>query len=101
MKKTLFMGLLAVGTLTAFAQNQETKNNETNIVLVQGEYKEIEKDKLPEAVVKAFEHSYQGATIDKVFVNDKEEYKIEATDSQSTAFVVFADKDGNWITKAE
>lgn len=102
MKKTLLLGVLALGSLIAFAQEEQPKNDTQPIVnMVQEEFTEIGKDKLPEAVVKSFEDTYQNSTIDKVFVNESGEYKIEATDSEATAFVVYADKDGNWITKSE
>ncbi|MDO5104546.1 PepSY-like domain-containing protein [Capnocytophaga sp.] len=100
MKKTLFLSVLALGSLSAFAQERNVEIEKSAVTAIQEEeYTEVEKDKLPAAVVEAFAKTYEGATINKAFVNAKEEYKIEATDSNSEAFVVYFDKDGNLLKK--
>lgn len=99
MKKTLFLSVLALGSLTAFAQDKEVTVETVNVVAVQEEYTEIEKDKLPAAVVEAFAKAYEGATINKAFVNAKEEYRIEATNAAGEAIVVNFDKDGNSLER--
>ncbi|MDO4229420.1 MAG: hypothetical protein Q4C98_06375 [Capnocytophaga sp.] len=100
MKKTLFLSVLALGSLTAFAQDKEADvKKATNVVAVQDEYTEIEKGKLPKAVVESFAKIHQGATINKAFVNAKGEYKIEATNSKGEAIVANFDKDGNSLEK--
>ncbi|GET45138.1 hypothetical protein [Capnocytophaga felis] len=100
MKKTLFLSVLALGSMTAFAQKSDVNTERAAVVSVQEEeFTEIEKDKLPVAVVEAFEKTYDGATIKKAYVNAKEEYKIEAVDSNSEGFVTYFDKDGNLLKK--
>ena len=100
MKKTLFLSVLALGSLSAFAQEKNVEVEKAAVVAIQKEeYVEVAKDKLPAAVVEAFGKTYQGATINKAYVNEKEEYKIEATDSNSEAFVAYFDKEGNLLKK--
>lgn len=100
MKKTLLLSVLALGSLSAFAQEKNVEIEKSAVVAIQEEeYTEVEKDKLPAAVVEAFGKAHQGATINKAYVNAKEEYKIEATDANSQAFVVHFDKDGNLLKK--
>ncbi|MFK8297491.1 hypothetical protein ACI76O_06125 [Capnocytophaga cynodegmi] len=100
MKKTLFLSVLALGSMTAFAQEKNVEIEKLAVAAVQEEeYTEIVKDKLPAAVVEAFEKTYEGASIKKAYVNAKEEYKIEAAGSNSQDFVAYFDKDGNLLKK--
>lgn len=56
------------------------------------------KDKLPQAVQDAFKADFKTATLDKAYVNEKQEYKLEFT-FDGAASTVYADKAGNWIEK--
>ena len=96
--KRLFLSVAIVAaSLTSFASTTILNSNEI-ITIVQEEYTEITSDKLPEAVLSAIKNSYPDATIDKAYVNEKKEYKIEiAVGDQKAA--VFADANGNWIKK--
>ena len=75
--KRLFLSVAIVAaSLTSFASTTILNSNEI-ITIVQEEYTEITSDKLPEAVLSAIKNSYPDATIDKAYVNEKKEYKIE------------------------
>ena len=46
----------------------------------------------------ALEEDFSTATLDKAYVNDEQEYKLEITVDGATS-ILYADKDGNWIEK--
>ena len=97
MKKLILSAVIVLGSLNSFANITISNSNEI-IVVFQDEYTEITTDKLPEAVLSALKTAYPDATIDKAYVNEKKEYKIEITVGDQKA-AVFADADGNWIKK--
>ena len=96
--KRLFLSVAIVAaSLTSFASTTILNSNEI-ITIVQEEYTEITSDKLPEAVLSAIKNSYKNTTIDKTYINEKKEYKIEISVGDQKA-AVFADANGNWIKK--
>jgi len=54
------------------------------------------KQKLPAAVKTALQTAYPGAKLDKAFVNEKKEYKLEISVGDQKA-TVFSDVNGNWL----
>ncbi|WP_432672476.1 PepSY-like domain-containing protein [Flavobacterium sp. SM2513] len=97
MKKLILSAAIVLGSLTSFAN--KTIPTTTEIVkIVQEEYTEITADQLPEAVQTALKTSYPDAIIDKAYVNEKKEYKIEISLGDQKA-AIFADANGNWIKK--
>ena len=97
MKTLILSAALFVGSLTSFA-NTTILNTTEIIKIVQEVYTEITSDKLPETVLTALKTSYPDASIDKAYVNKKNEYKIEISVGDQKA-AVFADANGNWIKK--
>jgi predicted peptidase len=97
MKKLILSAVLVLGSLASFASTPILSSN-ILISAVQEEYTEITTDQLPEKVQTALKTTYPDATIDKAYVNEKKEYKIEITVGDQKA-AVFADADGNWIKK--
>ncbi len=97
MKKLILSAAIVLGSLTSFANTTIPTNFET-VKIVQEEYTEITPDQLPEAVQTALKTSYPDATIEKAYVNEKKEYKIEISVGDQKA-AVFSDADGNWIKK--
>lgn len=97
MKKLILSVGIVAASLTSFASTTISNSNKI-ITIVQEEYTEITSDKLPEAVLSAIKNSYPDATIDKAYVNEKKEYKIEISVGDQKA-AVFADANGNWIKK--
>lgn len=98
MKKLFFAAVLSLGSLTAFAQEGEDVNAQaTEVAVAQDDFSAIETSALPEAVTNAVSTNYPSATIDKAYVNKKEQYKLEVTMEDGTAGTLYADKDGNWI----
>lgn len=65
---------------------------------LQEEFKEIKSDQLPQAVKDALAADYPSAFLDKAYVNDAEQYKLDLIIDE-VGLTVYADKEGNWIDK--
>jgi uncharacterized protein YdeI (BOF family) len=97
MKKLIVTLALVIGSFTAFAQTKEVKT-EAKVQAVQDNFKEIKAEETPEAVTKALKTAYPDATLSKIFVNEKKEYKLEiAVEDQKT--FVFTDATGKWLKR--
>tara|TARA_R110002020_G_scaffold323714_2_gene539542 strand:+ start:4987 stop:5301 length:315 start_codon:yes stop_codon:yes gene_type:complete len=102
MKKILFVAALALGSMTAFAQETEAPQQDATEATsaqetTQDNFTEIESSELPEAITSAVSQNYPTATINKASVNEAEQYKLEVALEDGTQGVLYADKDGNWI----
>ncbi|MRI01911.1 hypothetical protein GH721_15315 [Kriegella sp. EG-1] len=109
MKKIIFVLALSIGTMTAFAQEEVTEQatetaveatetiDEANVVASQDSFSEIAAEELPEAVTEAVSKNYPTASIDKAFINESNQYKLEVSLEDGTAGTLYADENGNWI----
>ena len=113
MKKVILAIALVVGGLTTYAQETETDKEDMNATSVETEatveeeaaataqdqdtYQEIAVEELPEAVSAAVEKSYPTASIDKAYINDEQQYKLQVSLNDGTVGTLFADAEGNWI----
>jgi hypothetical protein len=111
MKKVILAIALVVGGLTTYAQETETEKEDMNATSVETEvtveeeaaaqdqdtYQEIAVEELPEAVSSAVEKSYPTASIDKAYINDEQEYKLQVSLNDGTVGTLYADAEGNWI----
>lgn len=99
MKKVVFTVAIVLGGLSTYATSAFPMNTTNNIEIVaQAEYKEIDAETLPQAVKDALATDYPTATLDKAYVNEKQEYKLDITVDGGTSSV-YADNDGVWIVK--
>jgi len=99
MKKIILTVAVVLGGLSSFAASAFPMNVTPKIeVVTQQEYKEIDAETLPQAVKDALATDYPTATLDKAYVNEKQEYKLDITVDGATSSV-YADKDGTWIVK--
>ena len=99
MKKVVLTAAIILGGLTTFATSAfAISQTDEIIMIVQDDYKEIKTDSIPQAVKDALAADFQTATLNKAYVNHKQEYKLEIT-VDGAASTVYADKDGNWIEK--
>ena len=97
--ETFLLNMLYTGSLSTFATSAFAMNQTDIIaVTVQDDYKEIKTTAIPQAVKDALATDYKSATLNKAYVNHKQEYKLEIT-VDGAALTVYADKDGNWIVK--
>lgn len=99
MKKVFLVAALSLGTMTAFAQEEETAVGEaaTEVMEVQDAFAEIAIEELPEAITTALEAAHPGATISKAYVNEAAQYKLEVAKEDGEAVELYADAEGNWI----
>ena len=98
MKKLIFAAVLSLGSLTAFAQDADAAQiDATEAVAAQDDYSEIAVEELPEAVTAAVSKNYPTATINKAYVNEAKQYKLEVSLEDGTSGTLYADENGNWI----
>jgi hypothetical protein len=93
MKKLILSAAVILGSLSMHAN---TITSITPIVITQDEYKEV--DAVPAAIKTALDDAYPGVKLEKAYVNDKKEYKIDiiVRDVKST---VYTDAKGNLLKK--
>ncbi len=101
MKKVVLTVAIVLGGFSTYATSAFAMNT-TDAIMVniqqEQEYKQIENESLPQAVKDALEADFPTATLDKAYVSDAEEYKLEIT-VEGVSSTVYADMDGNWIEK--
>ncbi|PWB25920.1 hypothetical protein [Flavobacterium sp. HTF] len=95
MKKLILSAAIVLGTLSAQAGTVLVKNPMVQTV-TQDEYKEV--DAVPAAIKTALDNAYPGVKLEKAYVNDKKEYKIDIVvrDVKST---IYTDAQGNILKK--
>jgi len=95
MKKLILSAAIVLGTLSAQAGTILVKNPMVQTV-TQDEYKEV--DAVPAAIKTALDNAYPGVKLEKAYVNDKKEYKIDIVvrDVKST---IYTDAQGNILKK--
>lgn len=96
MKKLAISAAILLGSLSISAIAAIIPNNAQTIVSVQTEYTEISTDVVPAAVKTALQTAYPNAKLEKAYVNDKKEYKLEISVGDQKA-TVYSDVNGNWL----
>ncbi len=102
MKNLMFAAVLSLGTMTAFAQEEETTVEEVateQVEATQDNYTEIAAEEVPAAISDALEAAHPGATISQAYMNDEAEYKLEVAKEDGETAELYADAEGNWIEK--
>jgi hypothetical protein len=96
MKKLLLSTAIILGNLSIYASISNNFDNTKNVVNFQSEYTEVVTNAVPAAVKKALQTAYPSAKLDKAFVNEKKEYKLEISvgDQKTT---VYLDSNGSWL----
>ncbi|WP_405412359.1 hypothetical protein [Maribacter sp. Asnod1-A12] len=98
MKKLVFATALAIGSLTIGTAA-------TPIIFHDGimedvflqDYTEIAASDLPAPIVNALATDYAGAMLNKAYVDDDNNYKLEISSQDGASAVVYADAEGNWL----
>ena len=96
MKKLALSVAVVLGCLSVSANTVAFQEQIKIAVNVQTEYTEVAVDAVPAAVKTALQTAYPGAKLDKAFVNDKKEYKLEISVGDQKA-TVYSDVNGNWL----
>lgn len=99
MKKLILSAAIFLGSLSTFAQTSAAaKTTTTTTQTVEDTYTEIKVEDVPVAVKSALIKAYPTAVLDKAYINEKKEYKLEVTVGEK-AGALYADANGNWIKK--
>jgi hypothetical protein len=96
MKKLILSAAIVLGGLSMQAGNTVVTNSMISSIHIQDEYKEI--DAVPAAVKTGLDNAYPGVKLEKAYVNDKKEYKIEIS-VRDVKSVVYTDEKGNILKK--
>ncbi|MBW1658171.1 hypothetical protein [Flavobacterium quisquiliarum] len=96
MKKLILSAVILLGTMSIHANVLPVSEDAKTTVVIQSEYTEVAVDAVPAAVKTALQAAYPGAKLDKAFVNDKKEYKLEISVGDQKA-TVYSDVNGNWL----
>lgn len=96
MKKLIVSAILVLGGLSLHASVQTAPQQTKTTLSVQAEYTEVSADAVPAAVKTALQTAYPNAKLEKAYVNEKKEYKLEISVGDQKA-TVFSDVNGNWL----
>jgi hypothetical protein len=96
MKKLILSAAIVLGSLSIYATTNTTTEPVKIEANLQSQYTEVSLDSVPAIIKTAVEKGYPGAKINKAYINEKKEYKLELSvgDQQAT---VFTDVNGNWL----
>ena len=102
MKKLILSAALILGGFTAFAQTAEQTQDPTKTAATtqatEEKFKEIKLEDVPSAVILAEKTAQPNAVIEKAYINDKKEYKLDIkVDNQKAT--VYTDAAGNLKNK--
>lgn len=96
MKKLACATAIILGSLSFSATAATTQNKVQMSISVQTEYTEVATDAVPAAVKTALQTAYPNAKLEKAFINEKKEYKLEISVGDQKA-TVYSDVNGNWL----
>lgn len=96
MKKLILSAVVLLGTMSIQANVLPVSVDNKATVIIQSEYTEVTADAVPAAVKTALQTAYPGAKLEKAFVNEKKEYKLEISVGDQKA-TVYSDVNGNWL----
>jgi len=94
MKKLILSAAIILGSLSIQASTLITPIIQS--VNIQDEYKEV--DSVPAAIKTALDNAYPGVKLEKAYVNEKKEYKIDII-VREVKSTVYTDAQGNIIKK--
>lgn len=96
MKKLILSAAILLGGLSMQAENVVVNSSMVQSVNIQDEYKEV--DSVPAAIKTSLDEAYPGVKLDKAYVNEKKEYKIEIT-VRGEKSTVYTDASGKILKK--
>ncbi|MDO6676435.1 hypothetical protein MK851_11935 [Tenacibaculum sp. 1B UA] len=100
MKKLILAVAILAGVSTyATVNNTISPITPIHTVVADG-FQEISLDKLPAALVNSIKESFPKATVNKAFVNEKEQYKLEIS-AEKVSKTIYTDKEGNLLEEKE
>ncbi len=99
MKKLFITSVFALGSLTAFAQEEQATEAQdaTTEAVAQDDFSEIAMEEVPEAVTNNIETNYPGATVNSAAKNEAGHYKLEVSLEDGTSGALILDEEGNAV----
>lgn len=106
MKKLILSAAIVLGSLTAMNAQVKQENAAAVAQATPTEqaapapdgYTEIKIEEVPAAVTDALKKAFPDAVLNKAYINDKKEYKLEVKVGDKEG-ALFADETGKWIKK--
>lgn len=98
MKKLILSVAIVLGSLSVNATEVQEANLINQSVIIQDGYTEVKSDDVPAAVKSTIEKSFPKTKLEKAYVNEKKEYKLEISNGDKK-YTVFTDASGNIIKK--
>ena len=96
MKKLILSAIVLLGAVSMTNASTVSQDVKVTTISVQTEYTEVAADAVPAAVKTALQTAYPGAKLEKAFVNEKKEYKLDISVGDQKA-TVYSDVNGNWL----
>ena len=97
MKNLILAVALGMGTFALFPQDRQLKTVTVINVPIQDGFNQIARNKVPNAICRTLAMEMPNVTITKVYVNDKDQYKLEIAQADGTISALYTDAQGNWI----
>jgi hypothetical protein len=98
MKKLILSAAIILGSFTAFAQTSVAPKAIATSQTVEEKYTEIKLEEVPSSVILAVKTAQPAAVIEKAYINEKKEYKLDIkVDNQKAT--VYTDAAGNLKNK--
>ena len=99
MKKLFITAVFALGSLTAFAQEEQAVDSQeaATEAVAQDSFAEIALEEVPEVVTTMIETNYPGATINKAHKSEENHYKLEVSLEDGTSGALIVDEEGNSV----
>jgi len=98
MKKLILSAAIILGSLSVNAAVIPATNSTNLSLMIQDEYTEVQSDAIPAAVKSTIEKSFPKTKLEKAYVNEKKEYKLEISNGDKK-YTIFTDTSGNIIKK--
>jgi hypothetical protein len=106
MKKLILSAAIVLGSLTAMNAQAQQENAAPaeqatpteQVAPAADAYTEIKIEEVPAAVTEALKKAFPDAVLNKAYINDKKEYKLEVKVGDKEG-ALYADETGKWIQK--
>lgn len=97
MKNFVYATALAIGSLSTISANTPIFHDGIMEFIIAQEFTEIALEEVPTAITDALEKDYPGASLEKAYVNEESQYKLEVSMEDGSSKELYADAEGNWI----
>lgn len=98
MKKLVLSVAVFLVSLSTFATISTTEDSVGTITNIEGVYAEIRIDEIPVAVMNALKNRYPNAVINKAYVDESKEYRLDIKNGNQEVSL-YSNANGNWIQK--